>query len=111
MRQSRPILTWSGWLFIALSAMLYAYAVWSAIGNVILFPQFADAIGLGMSAMGWFWLIAQVALPFLIMSAALVLGRKRNILVRGLILLVGVAVLSVLTIDIMHSIPQSRYFG
>jgi hypothetical protein len=111
MKVSSPLRTALGWIVIVVSVTLYAYAVWSAVGNMILFPQFAAAIGLGMSASGWFWLIVQVALPFLIVTAALLLGRRRNLLVRGIILLVGVAVVSVLSIDIMHSIPQSSYFG
>jgi len=101
----------SGWMLIIASLTLYGYALWSAVGNVILFPQFAAAIGLGISPNGWVWLIVQMMIPPVVLSLALVLGRKRGIVLRGLILLVGVAVVSVLTIDVMHSIPQSSYFG
>lgn len=103
--------SWPGWFVIVLATVMYAYAVWSAVGNIILFPDFAAAIGLSVSTIGWVWLSIQVALPFVVAAGALMLGRKRPVVIRALILLAGVALVSVLSIDIMHSIPQSSYFG
>lgn len=102
---------WASWGVIALTLVLYAYAVWAAIGNVLLLPQFAGSLGLGISATGWFWLSFQVALPLLIALAALILGRRRSLPTRALLLVAGVTLVSVISIDIAHSIPQSSFFA
>lgn len=108
---TRGLGVWLGWGLILVSAVLYGYAVWSAVGNVLVLPDFAAQLGLTVNVLGWFWLILQVALPVGIAAIALLLGRKRPILVRALILLAGVAITSVLAIDVVYSIPQTSYFG
>lgn len=110
-RAQRGLLYWLGWVFIVVSAVLYGYAIWSAVGNLILFPQFAASLGLGLTWAGWFWLILQITLPVLIAGFAVLIGRKQTVPMRALILIAGVALVSVLSIDIMHSIPQTSYFG
>lgn len=102
---------WFGWVGIILAAVLYVYAMWSAVGNVILLPQSAAGFGLEISAYGWFWLILQLILPAVLAALALLLGRKRPVPVRALLLLTGVAVLSVFSIDMANSIPVTTYFG
>lgn len=94
-----------------LAVGLYAYAVWAAVGNVLLLPQFAASLGLNISPTGWFWLSFQVALPVGIAALALLLGRKRRLPIRALLLVAGVTVVSVISIDIAHTIAQSSYFG
>lgn len=108
---SRGIGFWISWVVIALAAVLYAYGVWAAVGNVLVLPEFAARLGLKVSALGWFWLTVQIALPLLIAGVALLLGRKRAVHVRALLFAAGVAVVAVLSIDITHSVPQISYFG
>lgn len=102
---------WVGSVGIILAVVLYVFAIWSAIGNVILLPQSAAGFGLVISAYGWFWLILQLILPAILAGLALLLGRKRSVPVNALLLLAGVAVLSVFSIDMANSIPVTSYFG
>lgn len=102
---------WLSWVGIAFASILYAYAIWSAIGNLLLLPQSAAGFGLSIGAYGWFWLVLQLLLPVIIAALAVVVGRKRSLPVRMLILMTGVTVLSVLSIDMANSIPVTSYFG
>ena len=102
---------WFGVAILVVSALLLGYGVWSAVGNLILVPQFAAGLGLSVTTLGWVWLAAQVALPLLFAAIAILLTRSRPMLVRGLVMLVAAATLSVISIDIMHAIPVSSYFG
>lgn len=102
---------WIAWLAIVIAVALYAYATWAAIGNLLLLPQFAASLGLGITPTGWSWLSIQVALPLVVAIVSVILGRKRRLPVRALLLIAGVTVVSVLSIDITHSIAQTSYFG
>lgn len=107
----RGMAFWGSWLAIVIAIALYAYATWAALGNLLLLPQFAASIGLGITPTGWLWLSIQVALPLMVAIVTLLLGRKRRLPVRALLLIAGVTLVSVLSIDITHSIAQSSYFG
>lgn len=102
---------WMGILLTIIAGVLLLSAVWTAVGNLILVPQFADGLGLSVVALGWFWLIAQVALPVIVATLALLLTRAQSLLIRGLVLLAAAATISVISIDIMHAIPPSAFFG
>lgn len=110
-RARRGAAFWFAWFGILLAVALYAYAIWSAIGNIILLPQSAAGFGLTVGAYGWFWLILQLSLPAIIAGVALILGRKKTLPLRAIILLSGVAALSVFSIDMANSIPVTTYFG
>lgn len=102
---------WIGILLTILAGVLLLSAVWTAVGNLVLVPQFAEGLGLSVVAVGWFWLIAQVALPVIFATLALLLTRSQSLLNRGLVLLAAAATISVISIDIMHAIPPSAFFG
>lgn len=102
---------WLSWIGIAVAAGLYVYAIWSAIGNIILLPKSAAGFGLTVGAYGWFWLILQLVLPVLIAALAVLIGRKHSLPLRMLLLFSGIAVLSVFSIDMANSIPITSYFG
>ena len=102
---------WIGILLTILAGVMLLSAVWTAVGNLVLVPQFAEGLGLSVVAVGWFWLIAQVALPVVFATLALLLTRSQSLLHRGLVLLAAAATISVISIDIMHAIPPSAFFG
>lgn len=102
--------TVAAWTAGVLLALLYLYAAVAAIGNLMYFPGLANVSGLEVSSVGWTWLIIGVIMPVVLLSLALILGRKRKAGIRILLLAVGITVVAVLQIDLMHLIPESSYF-
>lgn len=109
--QQKTVGFWVSWVGITVAAGLYIYALWSAIGNIILLPQSAAGFGLTVSPYGWFWLILQLVLPVLVAALAVLIGRKRPLPLRVLVLFSGIALVSVFSIDMANSIPITSYFG
>ena len=69
--------TWLVATISGLAGLFYAYAVWNAIGNlVVTLGAFGDA-GLTLNALGWFiWIFAAV-FPLVVWAAAFALGYRR----------------------------------
>jgi hypothetical protein len=85
-----------GWASIALAvvfALLYAYVLWNAIGNLIQLPK---ALG---SASPWLLLILDVVLPVVVYVLAFLLGIRRRIVQRGLLFLIGFFLLAGVTVS------------
>jgi hypothetical protein len=102
---------WVVWSLGVVVAVVYAYAVVAAVGNLMGIPSVADAIGLGVSAVGWVWLSISVALPVFGFAVALLIGRGRPGWAKILLLVTGLCVVAVAQIDILHVVPQSNFFG
>ncbi|WP_125100317.1 hypothetical protein [Leucobacter chromiireducens] len=99
---------WGAGLLIA---VLYVHATVTGIGNLTGMLGLAGALGMGLSAGGWLWLVFGIAMPVLVFVAALLLGRKRGGGTRILLLMAGIAVVAVVQLDVMHLIPESSYFA
>lgn len=99
------------WILCALLLALYIYAVIAAIGNWQGMSQIAAILSDGLSAQGTFWLGAGVALPALILFAALIAGKGQTLGKRLLFLALGLTILAVLQLDILYFVPTTSYFG
>jgi hypothetical protein len=75
-----------------LFALIYAYSLWQAIGNLVALPAFYDQAGLGSQRVPWWLLWVGVAIPIAVFALALLVGRTSNVLGRALIFVVGLAV-------------------
>lgn len=84
--------TWPSILVAAVFGILYAYVLWTAIGNLIQLP-----VALG-DVTPWWLLILDVALPVVVYVAAFLLGRRRHIGVRAILFFIGATVLSAATV-------------
>jgi hypothetical protein len=98
------------WIVGALLTILYLYAIATAVGNLTGMFGLADALGIGLSAAGWSWLIIGIVIPVVLLSLALILSRKRKAGFRILLLALGLTVVAALQIDLMHLVPESSYF-
>ena len=98
------------WVVFGLLTALFAYLVIAAVGNLVLLPQMAAEIGLGVNGTGWFWLWAGIALPAVAYAAALVIARKRTAGGRLLILATALALTAAVQLEILHLVPQSTFF-
>lgn len=89
----RPV--WPLWTVAIVFAVLYSYALWAGIGNLVGYPQVVAAnYDLGISVIGWVLLILGVILSPLVFLVSLLLGRRRGLVARSLIYATGLCVVS-----------------
>ena len=74
------------------AAVLYAYVLWQAIGNIVQLPKVLGSVT------PWWLLILDVALPFVVYVAALLLGRRHGTLARSAFFAIGATVLACCTV-------------
>jgi hypothetical protein len=74
------------------AALLYAYVLWGAIGNLIQLPKELGALT------PWWLLIVDVAVPVVVYVAAILLGLRHRILTRATLFVVGATVLGCCTV-------------
>lgn len=104
------------WLvvFIAATAgLFFAYAVWSAVGNLVQTVAFYGQAGFSLTAWGWFvWLFAAV-FPVLVWSIAFALGFRRRAHELAVIMLVGLALTAVFWLNVLSyvSLNTSALIG
>ena len=92
-----------GWLSLVVAALFglfYAYDLWEALGNLFNLPVAYDALGIG-DRVPWLLLWTGVLVPPLSFAVAVFLGRRRNVFGKGLIFLVGLAVVACLTLAVL----------
>jgi hypothetical protein len=70
------------------AALLYAYVLWGAIGNLVSLPKLLGDIT------PWWLLIIDVALPVVVFAVAFLLGLRRRLLVRALFFVIGATVIA-----------------
>ena len=92
------------WLVAAIAAvfgLFYAYAVWNAVGNLVLANQAAGELGLALTGLGWSLYLLAVFLPIAVWALALWLGRRRAAHELFLIMLTGLALVAVFWLDVV----------
>jgi hypothetical protein len=87
--------TWLVATIAGLFGLFYAYAVWNALGNLIL------AVPLGLNALGWFLWIFATVFPILAFGAAFTLGSQRPPHHFVLVMLTGLALTAVFWLDVV----------
>lgn len=106
---TRPVVAGVSWLLGSLLAALYVYATVAAIGNWIGMREIASSLSGGLSPSGIVWLSCGVVLPPLALTGALVAGRKKPALQRLLLLVLGLSLVAVMSLNILHLIPTTSY--
>jgi hypothetical protein len=84
---------WPSLVVAVVFGLLYAYILWSAIGNLIELPQQLDS-----ASAPWGLLVLDVVLPVIAYAAAFWLGRRRPVLARALLFFIGLALLACATV-------------
>lgn len=74
-------------------------------------PNMAEVMGLGITAVGWFWLWFGVVMPVVVFGVALVLGRGRGAALRLLVLAAGLCVVAAVQLEVALLVPQSTWFA
>ena len=99
------------WTAGVLITALYVYTVVAAVGNVILLPQMAATLGVGLTPIGWGWLVFGVALPVVVYGLALLVARRRTAGPRILVLAAGLCLVAAVQLEVLHMVPQTSYFA
>jgi hypothetical protein len=99
-RPSRTSPLWLSFVVAAVFGLFYAYDLWEAVGNLVGLNATADSLGTMLSAFGWVVLLAGLLLPAFIFAAAVWLGRRRTLGVQALLLLAGLCLSAVVSLNI-----------
>lgn len=92
------------WLLVAITGLLgllYAYAVWNAIGNLIETVGFYGEAGLSLNALGWFIWIFAALFPILVWGAAFAIGHRRSPHELFLVMITGLALVAVFWLNVV----------
>lgn len=81
-------------------ALLYGYALFQAISNLVGLPQIYDTFGIPGDP-PWAILIAGVAVPVVAFAVAVLLGRGRSLANRALLLVVGLGATNALALGLV----------
>lgn len=108
-RRTRPALP--VWLIVTVAgmfALLYAYAVWTALAFLV--QQAGGAAGL--TGYGWFVLVLPVVFPLFAFGIAFAIGWKRKILPFALVLLTGLAVVAAFWLNVFaYAAASTSLYG
>lgn len=81
--------------------LLYAYAVWSGISQLVQSVQAASASGLSLNAMGWLVWILAIVLPILLFAVAVSFGNSRGLRTLTVLLGVGLSIVAIFWLNVM----------
>lgn len=89
--------TWAVATISAVFGLFYAYALWNAVGLLVL-----QASGIvPLNGYGWFVLSLPVVFPLIVFGGAFALGYRRGGAALALLLLTGLALVAVFWLDIV----------
>ncbi|QBR74361.1 hypothetical protein [Microbacterium sediminis] len=105
--------TWIIATIAGIFGLLYAYAVWSGISQLVQSVQAASASGLALNAMGWLVWILAILLPILLFALAVSIGHSRGLRTLTVLLLVGLSIVAIFWLDVMAytSVNTSSLLG
>lgn len=99
--EQRSSVKWGHAIGLGVAGLVYAYVIWNAVAYLISFAQ------IGMNGYGWFVLILNVIFPVLIYVVAFVLGRRRSSLEAAALLLAGLGLVAVFTMNVIANAAVS----
>ncbi|SDZ43080.1 hypothetical protein [Herbiconiux ginsengi] len=91
----------AGWAVALVFAFLFAYHLWGGIANLIAVVSTFSSFGVAVPGNIWALVIAYAVVPIVIYAAALVIGRQLSNFGRIVVFVVGFAVVSVISLDIL----------
>ena len=98
-RRTPPV--WAVATVAGFFALLFAYAVWTAISYLVAWVQAAGAADASLNTMGWVVWILAIALPIVLFGVALALGMRRGLVTLALFLLTGLALVAVFWLNVV----------
>lgn len=85
----------------AFFGLFYAYDLWEAVSTFVDLPTFYRAFGYDVGQLPWWILLIMLVLPVVVYVIALLVGRRRPLLERALILLVGLSLVAGMSLGLI----------
>lgn len=101
---TRPRFGWASLVIALAFGLFFAWDLWEAVNSAIELPrQYAEIekLGIPVGEVPWTLIIANMLIPPVVYLAALVLGRRRTPFGRAVLFAVGLALVAVLSLDII----------
>jgi hypothetical protein len=96
-------------VIVALGGALYAYPLWSAVGNLVNLPAYyVSQFNIGLDQAPWFLLVLAVAVPVAVFATATLLTWRRGTGTLMLALTTGFAVVCATALSITAFIVDDR---
>ncbi len=96
-------------VIVVFFAFVFAYPVWSAIGNLLVLPDFyAVQLGVSTDRVPWALLWAGVIVPVFVFVLGVALGWRRGSGAVALFLTTGFALVSAINLNIFALYSESR---
>jgi len=95
-----------GWIRITVAivfGLLYAYYLWVALSNLLAFPD-EFFTGTKLIAKPWALLVVNLLVPVLAYVGALLLSRRRTVLIAAVFFVIGLTLVSVVSLDLPNLI-------
>lgn len=99
--KSRPTPMWLFATIAGVFALVFAYAVWNAIGNLVASAQAASSAGLQLTALGWFLWIFAAVIPVVVYVIAFLVTRRLRVLGVVLVFVTALALVSAFWLDVV----------
>jgi hypothetical protein len=87
-------------LIAVVFALLFAWDVWEAVGNLIGLRGYAASLGTDLNPTGWTVLLLGLVLPVVCFVVALLLGRRRGVPARVGLLAAALCLSAALSLDV-----------
>lgn len=87
--------------------VFYGWDLFEAVANLAAFLGYAAQVGGQLSSLAWIVLVSGIVFPVALFVAAVLLRRRRGLLVSALILLTGLATSAVLSLDLEALVRNS----
>jgi hypothetical protein len=97
----RPVYGIASIVVAAFFGLFYAYDLWEAVSTFVDLPTFYRAFGYDVDQLPWWILVIMLVLPIVVYVIALLAGRRRPILERALILLVGLSLVAGMSLGLI----------
>ncbi|MGO1768912.1 MAG: hypothetical protein ACTHZX_03070 [Microbacterium sp.] len=86
---------------IGFFGLLYAFAVWNGVGQLIAQAQYLAALESSLSLTGWIVWLLTIALPIVIFAIVVSLGRRAGAGRLALLLVAGLSIVAVFWLDVL----------
>lgn len=92
---------WAVATVTGLFGLLYAYAVWNGVAQLVAQVSFLSASGFGLALIGWAMWILTIVLPIALFAVAFAIGRRRPVSTLALLMFTGLTLVGVFWLDVL----------
>ncbi|MBP2437818.1 hypothetical protein [Microbacterium amylolyticum] len=99
-KKRRQAPSWFVAAIAGLFGLFYAYAVWAGVANILAMSEWADVLGGALAPTALVALILAIALPIVLFTLVIVIGRRRPVWKLIVLFFVGLGLIGVYWINL-----------